>query len=108
MLPETVVSKLIVRDHMSVKGLQPHTVKIDKPIMLAAKGARQKYTLYLEEQTKIKASNEEARRAVHLSTDINKIKAKCDQFKKVTSMMESGFVDCITMAEKKKRYELRN
>ena len=101
MLPETVVSKRIVRDHMIAKGLQHHTIKTDRPIMLAAKGARQKYTLYLEEQTKIKASNEEARRAGHLSTDINKIKAKCDQFKKAISMVESEFVDCITMAEKK-------
>ena len=41
---------------MVAKGLQPHTIKIDKPIMLAAKGAWQKYTLYLEEQTKIKAT----------------------------------------------------
>ena len=40
---------------MIAKGLQPYTIKIDKPIMLAAKGARQKYTLYLEEQTKVKA-----------------------------------------------------
>ena len=39
---------------MIAKGLQPHTIKIDKPIMLAAKGARQKYSLYLEEQTKLK------------------------------------------------------
>ena len=101
MLPETVVSKQIVRDHMIAKGLQPHSIKIDKPIMLAAKGARQKYILYLEEQTKIKASNEEARRAVHLSTDINKIKVKCDQFKKAMSVMESEYVDCITMTEKK-------
>ena len=54
MLPATVVSKRIVRDHMITKGLQPHTIKIDKPIMLAAKGARQKCTLYLEEQTKLK------------------------------------------------------
>ena len=53
-LPETVVSKRIVRDHMIAKGLQPHTIKIDKPIMLAAKGAWQKHTLYLEEQTKLK------------------------------------------------------
>ena len=87
MLPETVVSKRIVRDHMIAKDLQPHTNN-DKPI-LAAKGARQKYTLYLEEQTRIKASNEKARRAVNLSTDINKIKFKCDQFKKTISMMES-------------------
>ena len=65
---------------MIAKGLQPHTKKIDKPIMLVAKGGWQKYSLYLEEQTKIKASNEEARRAVHLSTDINKIKVKYDQF----------------------------
>ena len=101
MLPETVVSKRIVRDPVIAKGLQPHSIKIDKPIMLAAKRVRQKYILYLEEQTKIKASNEEARRAVHLSTDINKIKVKCDQFKKAISMMESEFVDCITMAEKK-------
>ena len=101
MLPETVLSKRIVRDNMITKGLQPHTIKIDKPVMLAAKGARQKYTLYLEEQTKIKASNKEARRAVHLSTDINKIKVKCDQFKKAISMMECEFVDCITMAGKK-------
>ena len=69
--------------------------------MLAAKGEQQKYTLYLAEQTKIKASNEEARNAVHLSTGVNKIKVKCDQFKKAVSMMESEFVDCITMAEKK-------
>ena len=69
--------------------------------MLAAKGKRKKYTLYLEEQTKITASNEEACRAVHLSTDINKIKVKCDPFKKAISMMESEVVDCITMAEKK-------
>ena len=66
----------------------------------SAKGAWQKYTLFLEEQTKIKTSNEEAWRAVHLSTDIHKIKVKCDQFKKA-SMIESEFVDCITMAEKK-------
>ena len=69
--------------------------------MLAAKGAQQKYTLYLAEQTKLKASNEEARKAVHLSTDINKIKVICDQFKKAIIMMESEFVDCVTMAEKK-------
>ena len=50
--------------------------------MLAAKGEQQKYTLYLAEQTKIKASNEEARNAVHLSTDANKIKVKCDNLKK--------------------------
>ena len=37
MLPEAVESKRIVRDHMFSKGLQPHTIKIDKPIMLAAK-----------------------------------------------------------------------
>ena len=66
MLPETVVSKRIVRDHMIAKGLQPRTIKIDKPIMLAAKVAGEKYTLYLEEKTKIKASNEEAQRAVHV------------------------------------------
>ena len=46
-------------------------------------------------------SSEEARRAVHLSTDISKIKVKYDQFKKAISMMESEFIDCITMAEKK-------
>ena len=56
MLPETLVSKRVLRDHMIAKGLQPHTIKIDKPIMLAAKGAREKYTLYLKEQTKIKAT----------------------------------------------------
>ena len=86
---------------MIAKSLQPHTLKIDKPIMLAAKGSRQKYTLYLKEQTKIEASNEEARKVVHRSTDINKIKVGCDQFKKAISMMESEFVDCITMAEEK-------
>ena len=80
MLLEIVVLKQIVRDHMIVKGLQLHTIKIDKPIMLAAKAAQQKCTLYFEEQTKIKACNEEARRAVNLSTDINKIKVTCDQF----------------------------
>ena len=41
---------------MIAKGLQPDTIKIDKPIMLTAKGACQKYTLRLEEQTKIKAT----------------------------------------------------
>ena len=51
MLPETVASKWIVRDHMIAKGLQPHTIKIDKPIMLAVKGARQKYTLYIFRRT---------------------------------------------------------
>ena len=96
MLPETVVSKRIVIDDT----LQPHTIKIDKPIILAAKGAQQKYTLCLEEQTKNKTTNEEARRVVHLSIDINKIKVKCDQFKKALSMMENEFVDCVTMAEK--------
>ena len=80
MLLEIVVLKQIVRDHMIVKGLQLHTIKIDKPIMLAAKAVQQKCTLYFEEQTKIKACNEEARRAVNLSTDINKIKVTCDQF----------------------------
>ena len=50
---------------------------------------------------KIKAGNEEARRAVYLSTDIKKIKVKCDRFKKAISMMESEFVDCITRAEMK-------
>ena len=51
MLPEIVVSKRFVRDHMIAKGLQPHTIKTDKPIMLAVKGARQKYTLYIFRRT---------------------------------------------------------
>ena len=51
MLPGIVASKWFVRDHMIAKGLQPHTIKIDKPIMLAVKGARQKYTLYIFRRT---------------------------------------------------------
>ena len=35
MLLETIVSKQIVRDHVTAKGLQPHTIKIDKPIMFS-------------------------------------------------------------------------
>ena len=46
-LRQTLVSKRVLRDHIIAKGLQPHTIKIDKPVMLAAKGAREKYTLYL-------------------------------------------------------------
>ena len=63
MLPETVLSKRIVRDHMIAKDLEPYTIKIDKPIMLAARRLRQKYALYLEEQTKIKTINEEAQKS---------------------------------------------
>ena len=47
MLPGTVLSKRIVRDHVIAKGLQPHTIKIEKPIMPAAKPAQQRYTLYI-------------------------------------------------------------
>ena len=43
-------------------------------------------------------------------TDINKIKVKCDQFRKAIYMMESEYENCITMAEKKNymRYMIKD
>ena len=70
-MPETVVSKRIIRDHMLSNKLTPHTIEIDRPILLALKSAHQKYVISLEEEKKKKALSEAEIQAAHITTDID-------------------------------------
>ena len=95
--PETVMSKRIVRDPMICHQLKPHTIEVNKPILVSFKSARQKYAIHREEDKKRKEETA-AEKAMYITTDIDKIKLKCKQLEKV---MDDEFIECMKLAEQK-------
>ena len=39
MYAKTIISKRLIKDHMLANGLQPHTIKVTKPLVKAYKSA---------------------------------------------------------------------
>ena len=52
MYAKTIISKRFIKDHMLPNGLQPHTIKITKPLVKAFKSAYAAYKAHLEEEKK--------------------------------------------------------
>lgn len=73
------IAQRIVHDHIeSVGGLA--NVKISKPLLVSSAGARQKYLSHLEEQKRIKVSQEKMLKRKSTMEEIDLLKKKKKQF----------------------------
>ena len=98
---ESIISRRIVKDHILSHQVQPHTIEINNPMIVAYKSARLKYTIHMEEEKKEKEKTATENQAMHLNNDINKIQQKCTQLKKAMGMMQEECFQCFQMAEEK-------
>ena len=73
---------------MLANGLQPHTIKITKPLVKAYKSTQAACKAYLEEEKKKNALTERDKQTEHINGDIDKIKTQINQMTKVVEMME--------------------
>ena len=53
MLPNTIISKRIIKDHMVPNNLKPYTITIDSSLMRGFRSARMKYEEYLKSEKEI-------------------------------------------------------
>ena len=102
MYTKTIISKRLIKDYMLANGLQPHTIKVTKPLVKACKITYSAYKAHLEEEKKKVVLTEHDKQAEHINSDIDKIKTRINQMTKAVEMMEREFVDCVKMAEEKK------
>jgi len=99
--PLTITSKRCVKDHMICNNLLPHSMPLDRDLILSVKASRQKYEMYLIEQKKNKLQNDKKQQETVLSKEIETLTVKCKQKQKAVKMMESDFVECMKKAEEK-------
>ena len=88
MYTKTIISKRLIKDYMLANGLQPHTIKITKPLVKACKITYSAYKAHLEEEKKKVVLTEHDKQAEHINSDIDKIKTRINQMTKAVEMME--------------------
>ena len=64
MLPNTIFSKQIIKDHMLANNLKPYTITIDSSIMKAFQSARMNYEEYLKSEKEKKSVSEKDTQAL--------------------------------------------
>ena len=96
-----LVCKKIVRDHLILNQLKPHTVPITNQIMRSVALARQKYNESLEnkknDREKENCSNEKKK----ITEEIAVVTQKYEQFQKLYQTLDSEFVSAIKLEEEK-------
>ena len=98
---ESVISKLLIKDHLLFHKLKPYTIEITDPMIRAFKGSHLKYQLHLESEKKKKEKSETGRQLLHLSNDIDKLKTKVKQLENAIAMMDDEAFKCMRLAEEK-------
>ena len=63
-------------DHMLAHRLEPHTIKITKPMIKSFRAAHQRYDVHVEEEKTLKEKNDAERRVQLIATDIEKLRMK--------------------------------
>ena len=99
MKSETIIARRFIKNHMIVHGLTPQSICIDSLLIKSVKSAGVMYKYYQEQQNKEKQKNEATIQQEAISSDMLKLKAKCDQMQRAIDIMEKEFVDCIEKAE---------
>ena len=84
-----VVWKHII-NHMKANQLAPHTIDINKDLLLSVKGASTRHRIYLEKENKKKADIEAENQKAIICNDISYL------------MMEQDVSECMLLAESKK------
>lgn len=102
MTPETIIAKRIIKDHMLFHKLKPHTVEISDALVKSFKGAHMKYKLHLAEKKEKQVLSEAENKALHISSDIEKIRSNVRVMEKAVLMMNTDIFECMQLAEKKK------
>ena len=100
--PKGVIVKNLVKDHLLVKNLKLHTIKINNPMVRAFKGACQSYAIYLDDENKKKMQTKGKQKAKHITTDIENLKQKLKTNQKAVSRMENKYMQYMELGEKKR------
>ena len=87
---------------MKANQLAPHTIDINKDLLLSVKGASTRHRIYLEKENKKKADIEAENQKVLISNDMAKLKDQCDAIKRAITIMEQDVSKCMLLAESKK------
>ena len=94
---ETIIARRFIKDHIILYGLTLQSICIDFPLITSVKSAGVKYKCYQGQQKKEKQKNEGTIQQEAISSDMLKLKAKCDQMQR--DIMEKEFIDCIEKTE---------
>ena len=57
----SVISQRLIKDHLIMRNVKPHTIEISNQLILDVKSSRMKYKSYLEEQKKCKKLQEKSK-----------------------------------------------
>ena len=103
--PETISSKHLIKDYILANKITVDNVNITRDMIKAYTKLHMLYVQHLEEEKKKKLLSEAEVQASAISSDIDLLPQKCKQIKSAMQMMNDEFVECIKLAEQKKRYE---
>lgn len=96
--------RIIVDNIKHVGGIQ--NIQMDKPMLIAVSGARQRYYAYLDEKKKDKEREEKSKKRKSVLEEIQEISAKKKRFEKDITSLESSAVEFADKAEKQGKLTL--
>ena len=98
---QSLVCKKIVRDHLILNQLKPHTVPITNQFMHSVALARQKYNKSLENKKNNREKENCSNEKKKITEEIAVVTQKYEQFQKLYEILDSEFLSAIKLAEEK-------
>ena len=95
------VSKRLIRDHMIANSLLPHSIEINPVMLQHVRGARMKYSMYLEDQKKDTQKEKDNSQLQILLSEETELITKKEVIKNVQRKLDDEYFKSVALAEGK-------
>ena len=95
------VSKRLIRDHMIANSLLPHSIEINAVMLQHVRGARMKYSLYLEDQKKDTQKEKDNSQLQILLSEEAELITKKEVIKNAQRKLDDEYFKSVALAEGK-------
>ena len=95
------VSKRVTRDHMIANSLLPHSIEINPVMLQHVRGARMKYSMYLEDQKKDTQKEKDNSQLQILLSEETELITKKEVIKNAQKKLDDEYFKSVALAEGK-------
>ena len=96
---DSIITRKLIIDHMQKKNLTPSKIELSASLIKSVKASRQRYSVYLDEQKKLKVKDNIDKQRDILNMELQEVNSKKDLLLNCCQSLDEEFVELIKKAE---------
>ena len=96
---DSIITRKLIIDHMQKKNLTPSKIELSASLIKSVKASRQRYSVYLDEQKKLKVKDNIDKQRDILNMELQEVNSKKDILLNCCQSLDEEFVELIKKAE---------